>query len=102
MYNRYTPQADGSYQRSRLPDTQHPGAKSTAPEKHIPAESPPQFTSPVQKPQQEGLLSLFKNLLPKNIDTGDLIIILLILLMSNDCEKDRNHALLTLALYFFL
>ena len=47
-------------------------------------------------------MGIFKNLLPKNIDTSDLIIILIILLMANDCEKDRNHALLTLALYFFL
>ena len=36
------------------------------------------------------------------MDSGDLIIILLLLLLANDCEQDRNHALLTLALYFFL
>lgn len=47
-------------------------------------------------------MGFLKNLLPKNMDTGDLIIILLLLLMANDCEQDRNHALLTLALYFFL
>lgn len=102
MYNRYVPQADGSYQRNRLPDNPNAGQQNATPEKHIAPEPPPQFTPPQPKPQQEGILSLFKNLLPKNIDTADLIIILLILLMSNDCEKDRNHALLTLALYFFL
>lgn len=102
MYNRYTPQADGSYQRNRLPDTLHPGTQNVAPEKHRAPEPPPQCMPPPPEPQHEGILSLFKNLLPKNIDTGDLIIVLLILLMSNDCEKDRNHALLTLALYFFL
>lgn len=48
------------------------------------------------------ITSFFKNLLPKDLDTGDLIILLLLLLLANDCEQDRNHALLTLALYFFL
>ena len=53
-------------------------------------------------PQKGSITGFFKNLLPKNMDTGDLIVILLLLLMANDCEEDRNHALLTLALYFFL
>lgn len=53
-------------------------------------------------PQKDSITGFFKNLLPKNMDTGDLIVILLLLLMANDCEEDRNHALLTLALYFFL
>ena len=43
-----------------------------------------------------------KNLLTKNFDIGDLIVVLLLLLMAGDCEEDQNTALLTLALYFFL
>ena len=41
-------------------------------------------------------------MLPKNIDTEDLLIILLLLLMSGDCAEDQNTALLTLAIYLFL
>ena len=43
-----------------------------------------------------------KHLLPKDFDTGDLIVVLLLLLMAGDCEEDRNNALLTLALYFMM
>ena len=47
-------------------------------------------------------MDFFKNLLPKELDTADLLIILLLLLMAGDCEEDKNTALLTLALYFLL
>ena len=43
-----------------------------------------------------------KNLLPADFDTGDLIVVLLLLLMSGDCQEDQNWALLTLVLYLFL
>jgi len=69
--------------------------------------APPPTTSepssknpPPQKP--EGILAFLKQLLPGNLDTADLLIILLILLMAGDSEKNRNDALLTLALYFFM
>jgi len=43
-----------------------------------------------------------KNLIPKDFDTGDLIVVLLLLLMAGDKPEDKNNALLTLALYCFL
>ena len=43
-----------------------------------------------------------RNLLPREFDTGDLIVVLLLLLMAGDCEQERNTALLTLALYFLM
>lgn len=46
--------------------------------------------------------SFLRQLLPKQIDTGDLMIILLLLLMAGDCAEDKNTALLTLALYLFM
>lgn len=46
--------------------------------------------------------SFLRGLLPKNFDTGDLLIVLLLLLMAGDCKEDQNSALLTLALYFFM
>ena len=46
--------------------------------------------------------SFLRNLLPGDFDTGDLFVILLLLLMSGDCREDQNTALLTLALYLFM
>ena len=48
------------------------------------------------------MLSFIRRLLPKGFDTGDLIVVLLMLLMAGDCEEERNNAMLTLAIYFFL
>lgn len=100
MYNRYIPQADGSYQRNRMPDK--PNTPPQATTSNIPADKEPPSQPRQHSTQQDSIFGLLRNLLPKNIDTGDLIILLLVLLMSNDCERDRNHALLTLAIYFFL
>ena len=51
----------------------------------------------------EGSVSGFlKRLIPKDFDTGDLIVVLLLLLMAGDKPEDKNTALLTLALYCFL
>ncbi len=46
--------------------------------------------------------SFLRNLLPGNFDTEDLLIVLLLLLMSGECQEDGNLPLLTLALYLFL
>ena len=43
-----------------------------------------------------------KQLLPKNFDTEDLLVVLLLLLMAGDCRENQNSALLTLMLYLFL
>ena len=107
MYNRYIPQPDGSYHRNRMsepesrkpqpPQNPPPQKYGPLPQKYDPP--PPSYEPP---PQGDSIMGFLKNLLPKNMDTGDLIIVLLLLLLANDCEQDRNHALLTLALYFFL
>lgn len=79
-----------------------------SPPVQCPAPQPPKETCPPPRPkvhnkkEPETLPGFFKHLLPKELETADLLIILLILLMAGDCEEDRNNALLTLALYFFL
>ena len=101
MYNRYIPQQDGSYQRHQAPDR---GQKPTASQQRSPPSPPqplPQAQPPTPKhPQPVG--GFLRNLLPQEFDTGDLIVVLLLLLMAGDCEQERNTALLTLALYFLL
>lgn len=139
MYNRYIPQPDGSYRRSRVPDPQFHVRPSELDRKCDEPEAPPcqnvpdpcppekpkprpntrprpprnpscQHYAPCHPPKPEpkpdhcgGQVSSFlRNLLPRDFDTGDLLIVLLLLLMAGDCPDDQNSALLTLALYFIM
>ncbi len=66
---------------------------------------PRQFSqAPAQQEQcgGTGIFSFLKGLLPKEIDTDDLLIILLIMLMNRDEDCDGLSPMLTLALYFLL
>lgn len=118
MYNRYIPQHDGSYRRSRIPDNTKPRESSPpqpCPRKHPPqapecpppkpscpaVPAPPEHTS-CSASQGIPISGFLKKLLPKDFDSGDLMILLLLLLMSGDCQEDQNWALLTLVLYLFL
>lgn len=99
MYNRYIPQADGSYQRNHVADRPpHPDQRRKQSQQEVPPPVPP---CPI-KHTPEPVGGFLKQLLPQNFDTADLIIVLLLLLLSGDCEEDRNTALLTLALYLFM
>ncbi len=106
MYNRYIPQPDGSYRRNRVPD--HPQARppgkppQAPPPRPVPQPEPPD-PPPDHRPVQGSSISGFlRQLLPKDFDTADLIIVLLLLLMAGDNEKERGNALLTIALYFIM
>ncbi|MBQ7857483.1 MAG: hypothetical protein IJ351_02470 [Oscillospiraceae bacterium] len=123
MYNRYIPQPDGSYQRQRMQD-KHGATVPVHTPSHTQCEpSPPEIpdTPPLpppgnhrgnrscrqkQKPPQsqrdDSISGFLRRLLPKDFDTGDLMIVLLLLLMAGDCTDEQNTALLTLALYFFM
>lgn len=126
MYNRYIPQPDGSYRRNRVPDMSRQPQQSQAAQRsrqendHCPKEEnhpcPParqenrrgcrQERRPPEKPpaclQNGNVGSFLKNLLPRDFDTGDFFILLLLLLMAGDCEDDKNSTLLTLVLYLFM
>lgn len=101
MYNRYIPQPDGSHRRNPVQTPEK--SQEPAPPQFAREAQPAPCPAPQQPPMQGGSISsFFKNLLPKDLDTTDLLIILLLLLMAGDSEKNRNSALLTLALYFIL
>ena len=110
MYNRYIPQADGSFARNRMPESnphRNQPILSPAPKQnHHQEETPknPYEPSPIpmQAKPQNNTKGFLKQLLPQGFDTGDLIIILLLLLMAGDCEEDKNNAILTIALYFLM
>jgi len=118
MYNRYIPQPDGSFRRNRMPDQSRPAPqRRPQPEKvHCPPPQeevcpPPPNPMPSRqepckqrqdKSPQGSVGGFLRQLLPKDFDTSDLIIVLLLLLMAGDCPEDQNTALLTLAIYLFL
>lgn len=104
MYNRYIPQQDGTHRRSRVEE--QTGAEQSPRRQPPAAPQAPQAPPPLQQayspPSTTNVGSFLRQLLPKDFDTGDLIVVLLLLLMAGDKPEDRNTALLTLALYCFL
>ncbi len=102
MYNRYIPQQDGTHQRRRV---EEPNRGADAPGRLPPQDREypaPRPTPHPNGPPTESIGGFLKQLLPKDFDTGDLIVVLLLLLMAGDKPEERNTALLTLALYCFL
>ena len=95
MYNRYIPQQDGTFRRKQEPDMTNP----PIPKPPEPPPCPPPHREP---PMEDSVSGFLKRLIPKDFDTGDLIVVLLLLLMAGDKPEDKNTALLTLALYCFL
>ena len=114
MYNRYIPQPDGSYKRRQETSkpTQERNQAPCPPRDPVsPPPPPPKQDEPCQSPKpvppprpcnSQPAGGFLRQLLPKDFDTGDLIVVLLLLLMAGDCEEDRNNALLTIALYFMM
>ena len=106
MYNHYIPQSDGSYRRSAQQDSRRP-APPLKPRPEPPKECPPEPPKPAPPPPcppqqpQGSLLDFFKGLLPRGLDTADLMIVFLLLLMNKDDESGLTPVL-TLALYFLL
>ena len=112
MYNRYIPQSDGTYQRSRVQDPRppEPSKEEPMPQMPCPPPEPPRRYAPPPRPRPRpprepeniSITGFLKQLLPRGLDSGDLLIVLLLLLISGDCQEDQNTALLTLALYLFM
>lgn len=95
MYNRYIPAPDGTYQKHSVPDRPSPPPPGPPP----PLSGPPK---PHRPPENGNIGQFLGNLLPAGLDTEDLIVVLLLLLMSGDCKDGSNTALITLLIYLFL
>lgn len=109
MYNRYIPQPDGSFRRNPVPERQpgKPRPQPVCPPPEPAPEPPPQkpercCREKTAPPPPTGIGGFLRQLLPKDFDTADLMVVLLLLLMAGDCPEEQNTALLTLALYLFL
>ena len=111
MYNRYIPQSDGTYRRNRMQDAaqqnkppQYHAHTKTGAKCEVPPRSPCacEKSGTGHSQNESSIPGFLRQLLPKNFDTADLLVIVLLLLMSGDCQEDQNWALLTLVLYLFL
>ena len=118
LYNRYIPQPDGTYQRNRMQDPARQPEPPPPPAISVPIRNPepapcnncihnppPRRPMPKREPgrkESAGVASFFRQLLPKEFEMEDLLIVLLLLLMAGDCQENQNTALLTLVLYLFL
>ena len=109
MYNRYIPQSDGSYRRRSIPEQrieppqhQPPPPPPEEPCDSCPPPPPPSIRKPERRHPAPGAGSYLRSLLPADLDTEDLLVILLLLLMTGEGREEGNLPLLTLALYLFL
>ena len=105
MYNRYVPQADGSYRRNRMEDQrqmQRPKTPQNQQHQHQQPICPPEERCEEPKHRSQNVGGFLRQLLPKDFDTADLIIVLLLLLLAGDCEENKTTAMLTMVLYLFL
>ena len=103
MYNRYIPQPDGSYRRNPIQESKKPQQRPPQSQRPAPPPPPPPPQQPPVPPlSQESIPRFLRQLIPQGFDTGDLIIVLLLLLIAGDSQESRSNALLTLALYFIL
>jgi len=120
VYNRYIPQPDGTYRRNRMqevapvPERQPPIPPPPPEPKREPEPTPcigcmhhsaPRRPMHQREPRRKENVSVggfLKQLLPKDFEIEDLMVVLLLLLMAGDCQENQNTALLTLVLYLFL
>lgn len=84
MYNRYTPQPDGSFTKKVISEI-----------------SPDETKAPEKAAIPNGVDGLLKQIVPLGLDSADLLVIVMLLLISGD-DSGQNNALLTLVIYLFL
>ena len=98
VYNRYIPQPDGTYLRMDVQPQQTTAAPQPEPQPAAPC-AQPLPPAPCARPEG-GFLS---RLLPRGADTGDLLVIAILLLLLVDSDADDPlPVILTLAAFILL
>ncbi len=101
MYNRYVPDAAGVYRQTTVetvpdvPDAPQPPLPPPA----CPAPPPPPPV-PAAEPGRRSLSGLLERFLPRGMDTGDLLVLLILILLAVDGEEeDSLSVILTIAAF---
>lgn len=101
MYNRYVPDAAGVYRQTTVetvpdvPDTPQPPLPPPA----CPVPPPPPPV-PAAEPGRRSLSGLLERFLPRGMDTGDLLVLLILILLAVDGEEeDSLSVILTIAAF---
>ena len=101
MYNRYVPDAAGVYRQTTVetvpdvPDAPQPPLPPPA----CPAPPPPP-PALAAKPGRRSLSGLLERFLPRGMDTGDLLVLLILILLAVDGEEeDSLSVILTIAAF---
>lgn len=93
MYNRYIPGTDGTFQRMTVTTCTPPEA----------TEKPCAAERQSSEPCGEARARPLRALLPKGMDTGDLLLLAIVLLLLIDGEEDDTlSVLLTLAAFILM
>ncbi len=121
MYHRYMPSANGQYRRQAVPERKPPQnaaeQKPTPPkpapcpppsqerkqtqERKQPQEAPAKVCGGVQESRRNPLSALFGGLF-KGFDSGDLLLLALLLLLLTEGSEDAAPMVLTLAIALML
>lgn len=97
MYSRFTPGPDGTYQRKQVNTPKpKPPAKPPEPTKAL---APPPHKAEAPQPN---LWARLTQLLPQELELGDVLVLLISLLLLVDAEEDFQTVLITAAAFFLL
>ena len=97
MYNRYVPDAAGVYRQTTVETV--PDVPDT-PQPPLPPPACPPPPVPAAEPVRRALSGLLERFLPRGMDTGDLLVLLILILLAVDGEEeDSLSVILTIAAF---
>lgn len=101
MYNRYVPDAAGVYRQTTVETV--PDIPDTPPQPPVQPAVPPLPPPPpalATEPGRRSLSGLLERFLPRGMDTGDLLVLLILILLAVDGEEeDSLSVILTIAAF---
>ena len=101
MYNRYVPDAAGVYRQTTVETV--PDIPGTPPQPPVQPAAPPLPPPPpalAAEPGRRSLSGLLGRFLPRGMDTGDLLVLLILILLAVDGEEeDSLSVILTIAAF---
>lgn len=103
MYNRYIPNSDGTYTRTQVgddPPQQH--ADNPPPPDGKEAEAFSAAPLPSDKPKGGRFKQMMGNLLPNNMDLGDILVLVILILLLLDSDEDDFLIIIAAIIFLIL